>query len=98
MRVLKRLSRSTIGMLFIITAGVLVSCGSSASDKELIESARNYLAEDQVRAASIELKNALQKNPKNAEARYLLGKVNAQIGDLASAEKRVSARNGDGLG
>jgi len=70
----------------VIVAGVLVACGS-AGDKQLVDSAKNYMAKRQVSEATIELKNALQTNPKNAEARYLLAEVSMQIGDLASAEK-----------
>lgn len=87
MRRINTLSRFITGMLLVIVATMLTACGSAASDKELIKSAQSYMAEKQVREAVIELKNALQANPKNAEARYLLAEVNFQIGNLASAEK-----------
>jgi len=70
-----------------MAAWALIACGSGASDKELIESAKSYMAEKQVSEAAIELRNALQTNPNNAEARYLLGEISMQIGNLASAEK-----------
>lgn len=87
MRIINRLSRHSAAALLVIAAGALIACGSGASDKELIESAKSYMAEKQVSEATIELKNALQTNPKNAEARYLLGEISLQIGNLASAEK-----------
>ena len=37
----------------------------------------------------IELKNALLQNQKNAQARWLLGKVDLDIGDAAAAEKEL---------
>ena len=44
---------------------------------------------DTVRAAVIELKNALQRDPDNAEARLLLGEVYVLVGDGAAAEKEL---------
>jgi len=88
MRTLNTLSKPVASLLLILfSAGVLVSCGSGASDVELVESAKDYMAKNQVRATAIELKNALQLNPKNAEARYLLAKVNLEAGDMPAAEK-----------
>src|SRR5690606_39217543 len=40
-----------------------------------------------LKAAELELKNALQRDPNSAEARVLLGKVHLQLGDARSAEK-----------
>jgi len=87
MRVRTILTKFIAGVLLVIIAGGLIACAPGASDKELLDSAKSYMAENQIREAAIELKNALQANPKNAEARYLLGEINMQIGDLASAEK-----------
>ena len=87
MRIRNMLTRFIASTLLVIAAGTFVACASGVSDKELVESAKNYMAEKRVREATIELKNALQANPKNAEARYLLGEVNMQVGDLPSAEK-----------
>jgi putative PEP-CTERM system TPR-repeat lipoprotein len=87
MRIINTLSRHMACTLLAIVAGSLVACGTGASDKELVESAKSYMAVRQLSEATIELKNALQTNSKNAEARYLLGEVSMQVGNLASAEK-----------
>jgi putative PEP-CTERM system TPR-repeat lipoprotein len=56
----------------------------------MLASAKEYMAKNDRNAASIQLKNALQKNPTFAEARFLLGKVNFDQGDYAGAEKELS--------
>ena len=96
MRAIHIQPRSAIGVFLIIASCALTACFSNASDKELIDSARSYMEENQVRAASIQLKNVLQANPKNAEARYLLGQINLQVGDYASAEKEFERAQSSG--
>lgn len=65
----------------------LISCGSSMTEQQMLENSRTYLEKNELMAASIELRNTLQKNRENAEARFLLGTINLVLGDLASAEK-----------
>jgi putative PEP-CTERM system TPR-repeat lipoprotein len=65
---------------------VLMACrNESAAD--LIRSAREYHASGDHKAAVIQLKNAVQKQPENGEARLLLGQSSLLAGDAASAEK-----------
>ncbi len=54
-----------------------------------LEKARHYLQNGKHRAAIIELKNSLQKNPESKEARLLLGREYLLLGDSASAEKEL---------
>ena len=63
---------------------------------DLIRSARDYQARGDTQAAIIQLKNAVQKQPDNAEARLLLGQASLIVGDPTSAEKelRRASRNG----
>lgn len=86
MRMTYKILRYTKVPLLVMAACILVAC-SSSSDTELVATAKNYIAENQPREAALELKNALQTNPDNAEARYLLGKIQLDVGDIASAEK-----------
>ena len=72
--------------VFLLTAG-MAACNGEVDDQSLVESAKVYIEKNQLREATLELKNALQANPKNAEARYLLGELNIIFGDMASAAK-----------
>jgi Tfp pilus assembly protein PilF len=51
---------------------LLVGCGGEKPEA-MLESAKEYLAKNDHKAAAIQLKNALQKDPQLAEARFLLG-------------------------
>ena len=74
--------------ILALTTLALVACGGPAmDDQQLVQTAKTYIAENKMREAALELKNALQANPDNAEARYLLGQINLDVGDMAGAEK-----------
>ena len=83
----KNLTNSKLLLLSIVALLITACSDSVPSDQLMVQKANEYLAHQQLREATIELKNALQENPKNAEARFLLGGVNLDIGDNASAEK-----------
>lgn len=70
-----------LGLLIALSA-----CDDPSAD-ELIERARESRQKGEISASIIDLRNALQKAPKHAEARYLLGQNHLAVGDLASAEK-----------
>ena len=65
-------------------AALLAACGDSPD--KLIEAARQHLDRNDPASASIELKNALAKNPDLAEARFLLGRALLESGDPGNAE------------
>lgn len=69
--------------------GSLTSCGKFQSPQALISEARELQQKGDIKAAVIQLKNALQKDPDNAEARYLLGTIYNRAGDSKSAEKEL---------
>lgn len=69
--------------LAVATALALSGCGDS--DTKLIASAKELLAKKDARGAVIQLKNAIQKNPNSADARFLLGKTLLDGGDPVGA-------------
>lgn len=73
----------------VVVAGLLslIACSGSMGEAQMLQLSKDYLQNKKIADAVIELKNVLQENPENAEARYLLGEINLQVGDLASAEK-----------
>lgn len=72
----------------IVWAGILGACGGD-SPEAMLESAKGYLAGNDLNAASIQLKNALQKDGGLAEARFLLGTVYLEQGDFAGAIREL---------
>jgi putative PEP-CTERM system TPR-repeat lipoprotein len=71
-------------LAMLLTAG----CGRD-SPQELVKSAQEYIGKGDANAAVIQLRNALQKAPDNAEARYLLGTLLTKRGDSAGAVKEL---------
>ena len=84
------------------TTAVLVALVSGCegdSDREQIAAAKVSLEKKDDKAAIIQLKSALQKNPQSGEARFLLGETLVKSGDMASAvlelEKARELKFGD---
>lgn len=59
------------------------------NEQELVQRAQDFQGKGDLKAAVIELKNALQKNQNNAEARLLLGQIYVEAGDGNSAEHEL---------
>lgn len=91
------LKKGTGRFLVAMLTALMIGCGGNVSDTEHVQRAKRLQAEGDIRAASIELKNALQQNANNPEARYLLGKINNQIGNGAAAEKELLQAQGLGV-
>lgn len=73
----------------ILFAVTLSGCSQQGSPQNLISDAVGYKQKGDNKAAIIQLKNALQKNPDDSEARYLLGTLYNDTGDPQSAEKEL---------
>lgn len=69
----------------LLVSLLLAGCAGE-SPESLLASARDYLARNDSKAAVIQIKNALQKNPDIPEARFLLGKALLAGGDASGAE------------
>lgn len=75
-------------LIAALTLGLLLAaCGDSP--EKMMGSARAYLAKGDVNAATIQLKNVLQKKPELAEARFLFGQILLDGGDAVGAEKEL---------
>ncbi|MCP5249845.1 MAG: PEP-CTERM system TPR-repeat protein PrsT [Candidatus Accumulibacter sp.] len=86
------LRKATISGL--LAALLLVGCGGGEKPDAMLASAKEYLAKHDHKAATIQLKNALQQNPEMAEARFLLGKALLDAGEPTGAEVELrKARN-----
>ncbi len=87
-------------LLLIVTAlldfsGRLAVAADEAGS--YLEEARGYLQQGKINEAVIQLKNVLQQNPKDAQARFLLGQAYIQGGDGAAAEKELQQAKELGL-
>lgn len=74
-----------IAPLMLCALMVLSGCGKEDS-KNFFESGKAFFAKKEYISAVIEFKNAVQKDPDNAELRFLLGSALREAGDPASAE------------
>ena len=63
--------------------------GGKLTDRQYLDRARVQVDKGALREATIELKNALSVNPKNKEARWLLGTTYLDLGENAFAEKEL---------
>lgn len=73
--------------LTLLATALLSAC--SDSPEQMLASAKGYLSNNDPNAASIQLKNALQEDGNLAEARFLLGRINLQSGDLPGSVKEL---------
>ena len=88
--------KHAVAVLFSLA---IVACGNfGMSEEQLLQRARLFLEEKQYIAAAIEARNTLQKNPDNAEARYLLGIITLDYGDYSAAEQEFRHADLSGWG
>ena len=73
----------------IIAAAALGGCNRSKPTEQLLAEAKQYQQKGEVKAAMIELKNAVANSPENGEARLALGVLHIESGDAVSAEKEL---------
>jgi putative PEP-CTERM system TPR-repeat lipoprotein len=69
----------------VLAALIVAGCGGP-DPKDLVASAKDYLAKSDTKAAIIQLRNARQQAPNDAETRFLLGRAYLESGDPTAAE------------
>lgn len=74
----------------IAVAAALLLAGCGDSPEALLSSAKDYMAKNDYKAATIQIKNVLQKQPDSGEARRLLGLALLASGDASAAEIELS--------
>lgn len=82
-------SRARPSRLVALLFSAVLLAGCSDSPEAMLDSARTFLAENDINAASIQLKNALQEDGSLVEARFLLGSVYLEQGDIAGAVREL---------
>ena len=82
--------RTTLTVTALAVTLTLLGC-SGPSAEEHVRRARSQHEKGETQAALIELKNALQKAPNNAEARQLAGLLYLEVGDGPAAEKELKS-------
>jgi putative PEP-CTERM system TPR-repeat lipoprotein len=80
---------ASVSSAAILLTCSITACHSTESVDALVAEAKQYHEKGDDTSAQIQLKNALQKSPDNAEARYLLGVIDNETGDPQSAEKEL---------
>ncbi|MDP5032387.1 XrtA/PEP-CTERM system TPR-repeat protein PrsT [Paraglaciecola sp.] len=73
----------------LVVALALAGCTKQTAE-ELIAQAQVKVDNDQFSGAVLDLKNAIQLEPRNAQARFLLGKSYVEKGAATAAEKELS--------
>uniref|UniRef100_UPI002604DC60 XrtA/PEP-CTERM system TPR-repeat protein PrsT n=1 Tax=Ferrovum sp. TaxID=2609467 RepID=UPI002604DC60 len=73
----------------VFSVFTLSGCGKNVSVPDMIKEAQSYQAQGKEQSAIIQLKNALQKDPNNVQARTLLGTIYLNTGNLAAAEDEL---------
>jgi putative PEP-CTERM system TPR-repeat lipoprotein len=80
-----KLSAAVLSGAFLVAG--LSACGRTQTTEQLLTEASQYQQKGDLKAALIQLKNAVEKSPENGEARMALGNLQLALGDPASAEK-----------
>jgi putative PEP-CTERM system TPR-repeat lipoprotein len=78
---------ASLTVVFLL--GGVAGCSKTPNTQALISEAKAYQKKGETKAAIIQLKNALQQNPEDRDARLLLGQIYSQTGDPQSAEKEL---------
>lgn len=81
--------RAVAALILLFFSLSLASCGLGMSNQDRLDRGSQAFSDGDYRAAIIDAKNVLQKEPDNIGARLLLGRVSVVVGDGATAEKEL---------
>lgn len=81
------ISLRSLSFVVVIAIAFVAGCGESDDPQLLLAQAKQSREKGDNSAALVLLKNALQLDPRIAEARYLLAVIEYEAGDYSSAEK-----------
>ena len=85
-----RRSAALIVVNFLLAALIGCDTQNQRTAFDHLQDATAYRQSGELKAASIELKNALAKEPQNTGVRLFLGSVYNELGDYRSAEKEIT--------
>ncbi len=68
----------------------LAGCSLKPDQKKLMESGKQFMAKRDFGRASLQFRNAIQANPKNSEAHYLMALAQIELGDTILAYRELS--------
>ena len=80
--------KKTLLVTCITAALLLQGCGQKDSEQHL-QDALKFAANNEIPAAIIELKSAIQQTPEDGRLRYELGMIYFKVGDTAAAAKEL---------
>src|SRR5579859_8030629 len=83
--------------LGLVAATVWLSLLPPIARADELADARTAMQKGDLRAAQIDLRNAVRSDPQNADAHYWLGRVSLDLGDPVAAEREARAANDRGF-
>jgi putative PEP-CTERM system TPR-repeat lipoprotein len=81
--------RLLVSVMALASTATLSGCWHAQTADDLVKEAQADHAKGDDAAAVIQLKNALQKEPENGHARYVLGVIYKSMGNLPAAEDEL---------
>jgi len=90
-----KLTAAILSGAFLVAG--LSACNRTQSTESLLTEAKQYQQKGDLKAALIQLKNAVEKSPENGEARMELGSLEMKMGDFVSAEKEFGKARSLGI-
>ena len=76
-------------LMLVFIVAMLAGCGKNLTDAQYVEKAKEHLTKNHRNSAIIELKNALQQNANNKDARMLLAELYIDMGNYIAAGKEL---------